>query len=92
MPSEISKHRELFGLADIVDDQYVVRTTCFSPNNISEASIINSMTSISIQTWHRRIGHLGYQNLLRLPKIADGIEIKDPIPAEICGDCMKRRQ
>ncbi len=79
-------------MADIVDDQYIVRTTGFSPNNVSEASIINSMTPLSIQTWHRRMGHLGYQNLLQLPKIADGIEIKDPIPAEIWGDCMKGRQ
>ncbi len=92
MPSEISKHREVFGVAYIVDDQSVVRTTGFSPNNVSEARIINSMTPISIQTWHRRMGHLGYQNLIRLPKIADGIEIKDPIPAEICGDFMKGRQ
>ncbi len=60
MPSEISKHREFSELADIVDDQYVIRTTCFSPNNISEASIFNSMIPISIQTWHRRMGHLGY--------------------------------
>ena len=28
----------------------------------------------------------------RLPKVADGIDVKGPIPAEICGDCMKGRQ
>ncbi len=50
------------------------------------------MTPTSIQTWHRRIDHLSYQNLLRLPKIADDIELKDPIAAEIGGDCMKGRQ
>ncbi len=90
MPSEISKLRELFEVVNIVDDQYVVCTTGFSPNNISEASIINSMTSISIQTWHRWMGHLGYQNFLRLSKIANAIDIKYPISAEIFGDCMKR--
>ncbi len=38
------------------------------------------------------MGHLGYQNILRLPKVADGIGMKGPIPDEICGDCMKGRQ
>ena len=38
------------------------------------------------------MGHLGYQNILRLPKVADSIEIKGPIPKEIYGDCMKGRQ
>ncbi len=38
------------------------------------------------------MGHLGYQNILRLPKVADGIDVKGPIPGEICSDCMKSRQ
>ena len=38
------------------------------------------------------MGHLGYQNILRLPKVADGIDVKGPIPGEICDDCMKGRQ
>ncbi len=38
------------------------------------------------------MGHWGYQNILRLPKVADGIDLKGPIPGEIYGDCMKSRQ
>ena len=92
IPSEISHHGSLFGVADIIDNQYVVRTTGYFPNSTFDQGIINAVTPISIQTWHRRMGHLGYQNILRLPKVADGIDVKGPIPGEICGDCMKGRQ
>ena len=92
VPSEFHHQGELFGVADIIDNQYVIRTTGYFPNSILDQETINAITPISIQTWHRRMGHLGYQNILRLPKVADGIDIKGPIPKEICGDCMKGRQ
>lgn len=38
------------------------------------------------------MGHLGYQNMLRLPKVADDIDVKGPIPGVICGDYIKKRQ
>ncbi len=37
------------------------------------------------------MAHLGYQNIHRFPKVADGIEAKGRIPQDISGDCMKRR-
>ncbi len=92
IPSEISHHGEFFGVADIIDNQYVVWTTGYFHNKSLDQEIINSVTPISIQTWHRRLGHLGYQNILCLPMVSDGINVKGPIPREICGDCMKRRQ
>lgn len=53
---------------------------------------MNAITSIAIQTCHRQMGYLGYQNLRQLLKIADGIDVKRPIPGKIYGDYMKRRQ
>ncbi len=35
---------------------------------------------------------LGYENILWLPEIADHIDAKGPIPREICGNCMKKKQ
>lgn len=35
------------------------------------------------------MSHLDYQNILWLPKVADGIDVKKPIPGEICGDLWK---
>ncbi len=89
IPSKISYHRILFRLADIIDNQYVVCTMDYFSNSTSDQGIINAVTPISIQTWHRRMGHLGYQNILRLPKVADEINVKGCIPSEIYGDCMK---
>ena len=33
--------------------------------------------SATAETWHRRMGHLGYDNLKRLVKAADGIHLTD---------------
>ena len=38
------------------------------------------------------MGHVGYQNIFRLLKVADEIDVKGLVPGEICGDCMKGRQ
>ena len=92
IPSEISHQGIFFGVADIIDNQYVVRRTGYFPNSTSDKGIINAVTPISIQTWYRRICYLGYQNILRLPEGADGIDVKGSILGEICGDCMKGRQ
>ncbi len=49
------------------------------------------MTPISIQSWHRQISHLRYQNSLQILKAVDGIEVNNLIPAKIYGDCMKEK-
>ena len=38
------------------------------------------------------MGHLGNRNVLRLPQMAEGIDLKGRVPEEICGSCMKGRQ
>ena len=40
-------------------------------------------------TWHRKMGHLQYQNILKLPKVADRINVNRPIPGKICSDYIK---
>ncbi len=89
---EISHHGGLFGVTDIIDNQYVVRTTPYFPNKCLDQEIINSVTPIFIQTWHMRLSQLGYQNIPCLPKLADGIDVKRSNQGEICGDCMKGGQ
>lgn len=38
------------------------------------------------------MGHLGYQNIIRLLKVTYGIDVKRLIPREIYGDCIKEGQ
>ena len=90
--SGISHQEELFGVDDIMNNQYVVRTKSCFPNSSLCQEVVNLVIPLSIQTWHCRLGHLGYHNILRLPKVADGIDVKGPIPDKIYGDCMKKRQ
>ena len=57
-----------------------------------DQEVINAVIPVFIQTWHQRIGHLGYQNIFWLPKVVDGIDVNGRILGEMCGACMKGRQ
>ena len=61
---------------------------------MSFASIIPIVNAIkpTFELWHQRMRHLGYQNLLKLPQLASGIDVKGLVPDSICGPCMKGRQ
>ena len=85
-PSKIVVDEEVFGLADIIENQYVIRLA-----ETPKPAIVNRVKAPTIETWHARMGHLGYRSLLELPKLAHRIEIKGPAPMEICGGCMKGR-
>ena len=64
-----------------MDNQHFVRTKGYFPNNSLGQEIINSVTHIFIQTWHRRLGYLRYQNIFCAPKVADGIDFKGQFQA-----------
>ena len=94
-PSQIWYNGKLQGLADIIDRQYVLQT---QPSNIAiQMSFANTIPIVNavkptLELWHQRMRHLGYQNLLKLPQLASGIDVKGPVPDSICGPCMKKRQ
>ncbi len=86
-PSEIIVDEEVFGLANIIKNQYVIRLA-----ETPKPGIDNRVTALTIETWHPRIGHLGYRSLLELPNLANEIEIKGPAPTEICRSQRKLSQ
>jgi GAG-pre-integrase domain len=45
-----------------------------------------SAKAIPTETWHRRLGHLGHDNLRRLTKVAKGIELLTSSPSD-CETC-----
>ena len=92
VPSEISYLKELFGVVNIINNQYVFWTTDYFSNSNVDQWFINAVTSISIQIWHRWLCYLSDQNIFCLPNVADGIDVKSLIPDEIFADCMKKRQ
>ena len=85
-PSEIVVDEEVFGLANIIKNQYIIRLA-----ETPKPATVNQVIAPTIETWHARMGHLGYRSLLELLKLAHGIDIKGPAPTKICGGCMKGR-
>ena len=50
-------------------------------------------TTTSIETWHRRLAHLGYRNVIANAKKVKGMEgVTGPAPQAICEPCMAGRQ
>src|SRR5277367_2465981 len=45
-----------------------------------------------INTWHRRMGHLGEDNVRKLQKLADGVSIKARMTVGVCEACLEGKQ
>jgi len=46
-----------------------------------------------VDTWHRRLGHLGYQNMKKLVPISDGMNISNINKAKkVCEVCLEAKQ
>jgi transposase InsO family protein len=64
----------LVGIADMVDAQYVMRVKP-RQNQIGYANPVKQPVWTDLQTWHRRLGHLGLSNVRRLARMSDGLDI-----------------
>ena len=94
VPTQLIHENKIHGLADVINRQYVLRIKnpeIMQTNFANTKPVVNAIKP-TIEIWHQRMGHLGYRNILKLPKIAEGIKVKGPVPEEICGPCMKGRQ
>ena len=86
-PSELYFEGGVVSLADIIENQYVVRLA-----EDPESATVNMAVSSSIKTWHSQLAHLSYKAVVQLASMALGIQLKRPLPEEICGGCMVGRQ
>lgn len=82
--SEIIVEEKIFGLANIIQNQYVIYWA-----QIPKLIAVNQVIVLTIETWHTYIGHLKYMSLLKLPKLVRGIKAKRPASTEICSRCIK---
>jgi hypothetical protein len=82
-------------VADIINNQYVLRenfTNSSNQNSIDGLRALAKLAGLGIHTWHARMRHLGYDNLLKLQNQVEGMNLIDQKPAEICESCMIGRQ
>lgn len=53
----------------------------------------NAFLSECIQTWHMRLGHLGYDSVKRLPNLVEGMDLNsDSSSPEVCKVCVEGKQ
>lgn len=66
----------LVGIADLVDAQYVMRVKP-RHSQTGYANPVKQPVWADLQTWHRRLGHLGLSNVRRLAGMSDGLDIRE---------------
>lgn len=76
--------KKIFDLVNKIENQYLIRLA-----KTQKPAVLNRVTAPSIKTWHTWMGHLSYNSLLQLLKLALGVEIKRSVLKKISDGCMK---
>ena len=84
--SEIFFEDDLVGLADMIDNHYIIR---LARSSILKVKVLKNPNP---GIWHARLGHLSYRAIQILVSVASGMVLKSPIPSEICRGCMVGRK
>jgi transposase InsO family protein len=97
LPSLVFKDNSYLGLIRAVDRKYWLSTIGLEPKSFRSTLIQNNMATalatsgrkqqLSMRTWHRRLGHLGPQNLVHLKQVSTGMDFDDHFSAH-CPDCI----
>jgi hypothetical protein len=94
--SKLLMDDDVIAVVDIINNQYVLRENFI--NSYRENLIgpgpraLAKLAGLGIHTWHARMGHLGYDNLIKLQNQADEMNLIGQKSVEICGSCMIGRQ
>jgi hypothetical protein len=63
------------------------------PNAQAKAAQIGEPNpELDVNIWHRRLGHLGKDNVRKLAKLVDGMNIKARTTVGVCEACMQGKQ
>ena len=84
---------ELLAKGSRVNGVYTISSRAANP---ALALLSSKATKATPELWHRRLGHLGYDNLARLVPMVDGIDVSPAdfkaAKAEPCEPCLKGKQ
>jgi hypothetical protein len=84
--SKLLMKNDVIAVADIINSQYVLRKN-------SELRVLAKLAGLGIHTWHARMRHLRYDNLIKLQNQTDEMNLIDQAKSDdICGSCMIDRQ
>jgi transposase InsO family protein len=79
--------RKLMGIACLENNAYVVQT----PNREAQQAKIQS-THTTLLEWHKRLGHIGFDNVKRLVDQTAGMEIDGSRTNPVCVSCVAAKQ
>jgi hypothetical protein len=68
------------------DELYHVTLSAISSNNTYRK--FNQTSKGSLILWHRRLAHLGFDNIQRLEKMVKGMTITDEEKPQLCDPCI----
>jgi hypothetical protein len=77
---------DVIAVVEMINDQYVLR----EKSSINPRALVNQ--GPIIETWHARLRHLGYDNLIKLQNQAIEMTLNESKSDQICGPCMIGRQ
>ena len=63
-----------------------------TPADTFAYAAVQTVRDVDIDIWHRRMGHLGEDNIRKLAKMADGMKIKVGTSVGVCEACMEGKQ
>jgi transposase InsO family protein len=93
----MGNHMIAYGYTDATSNTYHLASRCLEPGSAAYAlTIAYAARADTPNLWHRRLGHLGYDNLAKLTTMATGISI-DPsdfkaTSADTCDACTLGKQ
>jgi hypothetical protein len=82
---------EVIDVVDVINNQYILREVQSHEVKVT-LEIVLSVTESFIQIWHARLGHLGYENVIKMKNLITSIDFTGLKSEEICETCMKDRQ
>ncbi len=85
--SQLLYDGEVIGLADLKDEQYILRAN----SHPAVQTMFTSSKTTSFSIWHERLGHLSYTQMIKLLELATGLSFSGSPPTGICGPCMKAK-
>ncbi len=83
--SQLLYNEEVIGLADLKDEQNILRTN----SNPAVQTMFTSSKTISFSIWSERLGNLSYTQMIKLLELATGLGFFDFPLTGICRPCMK---
>ena len=96
---QISKDNQMIatGHADTTSSIYHLASRCLEPGSAAHAMTTAYAARVDTpQLWHRRLGHLGYDNLAKLTNMSTGIDLTSAdiktTSADSCDACILGKQ